>query len=188
MKFVETLTGKMQSLENPNTFAKFYDNTHLNLFHYVMASCGGIEDLAEDITAEAYLRAWKNRRSFTGTADAAFGWVLTIARRLLIDKFRVASSHPVVNDMDEDIADGRPEPGAILVNREMTGQLIKALQCLPEDRREIVVMRYVLGWRVNQIADHLNIPENTISVTLRRSLQQLHKFLVMQGVSYEETV
>ena len=186
MSFLERFSGRMQPLESSEAFSRFYEDTHQNIFRYVMASCGGAETLAEDITAEAYLRAWKSRRNFSGTSEAAFGWVLTIARHLLIDNFRASSPPMQEEDPIEDIEDSTPDGETVLVNRESTMQLIKALQLLPENRREMVVLRYVLGWRVNQIAGYLSIPENTISVSIHRSLRQLQDSLLLQGVSNEQ--
>lgn len=151
----------------------------------MMASCGGNVTLAEDITAEAYLRAWKNRRSFSGPSEAAFGWVLTISRHILIDKFRTSSSHLPENELADDLEDRTQNTETILLNHELSEHLIEALQILPENKREMILLRYVLGWRVNQIADYLSMPENTISVSLRRSLKQLQKYLIMQGVRDE---
>lgn len=182
MSFLEQFAARTHPLDESDTFTRFYENTHRNIFRYVMASCGGNENLAEDITAEAYLRAWKNRRNFSGTSDAAFGWILTISRRLLIDKFRASSTHPQENDLADDVEDGKQDIETILLNKEFSEQLIEALQYLPENRREMVVLRYVLGWRVNQIAEHMEVPENTVSVSLRRSLKQLQEFLILQGV------
>jgi DNA-directed RNA polymerase specialized sigma24 family protein len=51
----------------------------------------------------------------------------------------------------------------------------------------MVILRYVLGWQVNQIASHLSMPPNTISVSIHRSLKQLQEFLALQGVSNERT-
>lgn len=185
MRFLDLFPARSHPLEESETFAQFYQNTHQDIFRYVMASCGGNASLAEDVTAETYMRAWKNRRSFSGTSDAAFGWVLTISRRLLIDKFRASSSRPLENELVDDIEDQNPNTETMLLNQELSENLIDALQILPENRREMVLLRYVLGWRVNQIADYLSIPENTISVSLRRSLKQLQKYLIMQGVRDE---
>jgi RNA polymerase sigma-70 factor (ECF subfamily) len=88
-------------------------------------------------------------------------------------------------DPIEDIEDSTPDGETILISQELTAQLIKALQLLPENRREMVVLRYVLGWRVNQIAGYLSVPENTISVSIHRSLRQLQDSLRLQGVSNE---
>ncbi|MEN6436125.1 MAG: sigma-70 family RNA polymerase sigma factor [Anaerolineaceae bacterium] len=187
MRIFEKFATRTHPLDDQDTFALFYENTHQNTYRYVMALNGGFERQAEDITADAYLRAWKNRRSFTGTSDAAFGWLLTITRRIIIDKYRAASSRPTEADLIDYIEDDKPDAETVLLGKEVSEQVIKALQYLPENRRDMVVLRYMLGWRVNQIAEHLAMPENTVSVSLHRSLKQLQEALALQGVSNERT-
>ena len=46
---------------------------------------------------------------------------------------------------------------------------------LPDEQREIIILRYLLGWRVNDIASHLGASENKISVTLHRTLSKLRE-------------
>jgi len=60
----------------------------------------------------------------------------------------------------------------VLLQREYE-TLVTALSALPVERREMVVLRYLLGWPVQEIAAHLGIAENTVSVTLRRTLNEL---------------
>lgn len=190
MRFLERFTLKKYPLQEAESFSQFYEDTHLYTYRYLMASTGGRQAVAEEGTAEAYLRAWKSRRSFNGDLQAALGWVLTIARRYLIDQYRAQSSRPEEIDLDEEVDPVGPvvdltDAEAVLLDQELTGALIQALQHLSPARREMVILRYVLGWRVNQIASHLSIPENTVSVTIGRSLVQLQKVLVSQGVSNE---
>ena len=180
MTFLARLFERTQPLASAETFASFYESTHLNVYRYIMALRGGRQDEAEDITAEAYLRAWKNRHQFDGSADAALGWVLTIARRILIDRFRIFSRLPET-DLVDDLPDATLDAESILVAEERSGNVITALLTLPENQREIIVLRYVLGWRVNQIADHLGILENTVSVVLRRTLKRLQGMLASEG-------
>ena len=51
--------------------------------------------------------------------------------------------------------------------------LVTLLQALPRPEREMLVLRYVLGWRVKRIAAHLSLAENTVSVKIRRALEKL---------------
>jgi RNA polymerase sigma-70 factor (ECF subfamily) len=60
-------------------------------------------------------------------------------------------------------------------NREQFKRLWQVLQNLPDDKREVLVLRYMLGWKVNQIAKYLNKEENTVSVYLRRYLEQIRQ-------------
>lgn len=183
MRFLQQFLNRTQPLADNDTFARFYEDTHINTYRYVMALCGGHERQAEDITADAYLRAWKNRQRFSGSPDAAFGWVLTIARHLLIDECRAKTAHLSDEALNEDLADRSPGAEAELLDEELKSQLIAALQALPENQREMLVLRYILGWRVNRIAAHLNLPDNTVSVTIGRSLKRLQDLMVSQGVA-----
>ena len=50
-----------------------------------------------------------------------------------------------------------------------------SIQALPEQHREMIVLRYMLGWRVKDIAKQLDINENTVSVNLRRILARIRR-------------
>ena len=47
------------------------------------------------------------------------------------------------------------------------------LDSLPDDTREMLVLRYMLSWQVKQIAAHLDMKENNVSVRIRRALSRL---------------
>jgi RNA polymerase sigma factor (sigma-70 family) len=57
--------------------------------------------------------------------------------------------------------------------REQFKHLWSLLHDLPDDKREVVVLRYMLGWKVKEIALYLRKEENTVSVFIRRCLQQI---------------
>ena len=169
-------------LSNAESFERFYERVHRNVFRYIMALSSGDEALAEDITAEAFLRAWRSRNSFSGDEDDALGWLITIARRLLVDQRRYAAIHTTeefpTNDLPED---GAPDAEQIWLTQEQEAQLVDYLQRLPDIQRDMLVQRYLLGWRVNQIAAHLGMPQNTVSATIRRALLRLRGWLAANG-------
>jgi RNA polymerase sigma factor (sigma-70 family) len=74
---------------------------------------------------------------------------------------------------DVELADSDLSPEQRLIENERWKQLQVVVQTLSEQQREIVVLRYVLGWKVKRIATHLGMAENTVSVTLRRIIQRL---------------
>ena len=76
------------------------DQTHLAVYRYVYGLTGGPQQEVEDITAETYLKAWHARRRFSGNEDAATGWLLQIARRLVIDSYRRRQARPTDTDID----------------------------------------------------------------------------------------
>ena len=162
------------SILNADAFARLYENTYLTVFRYVYGLSGGPLQEAEDLTAETYARAWKTRERFRGDDGAALGWLLRIARNLAIDLARRRN----VREVDESIpievlVDPSLVPEMDIITREQIAILWRMLATLPEDIREMLVLRYMLGWQVKQIAGHLGRSENNVSVAIRRALKSL---------------
>ena len=163
-------------LANANAFARLYEDTHLIVFRYMYGLSGGPLQEAEDLTAETYARAWKMRGHFHGDDEAALRWLLRIARNLAID----LSRRRHVRAVDESVfvellVDPQLEPELDVITREQLSILWKMLATLSDDVREILVLRYLLGWHVKQVADYLKMNENTVSVTIRRALKNLQR-------------
>lgn len=160
--------------ESEAAFSHLYEGTHRSLYRYVYGLLGGTTQDAEDITAQAYLKAWDNRRQFSGTTEQAKGWLFTIAKRIVIDRYRQQQIRPQSVHIDEEFivsSGGSPEEKAITAEQIQT--LWKLLQDLSTEDREMIVLRYMVGWSVKDIAAHMDMNPNTISVRLRRVLEQL---------------
>jgi RNA polymerase sigma-70 factor (ECF subfamily) len=157
-------------------FSDFFEQAHLPVFRYLFGLTGGPQQDVEDLAAEAFTRAWRQRRSFSGDADAALGWLMKIARHLVIDNYRRRKARPVMaDDIPEGLSLADPPPEEAALAEEDQERLWLLLRALADEPREILVLRYLLGWRVNQVAEYLEIPENTVSVTIRRTLERLRK-------------
>jgi RNA polymerase sigma-70 factor (ECF subfamily) len=161
-------------LKEADAFQIVYENSHLIVFRYIYGLHGGpIEDV-EDLTTATFLRAWKSRRRFRGNQDAALGWLLKIARNLVIDDYRRKKRRGIFLDIEKQIIpDPDITPEEKVAQNEQILTLWTILQRLPNQPREMVVLRYILGWRVKDIAKHLDMNENTVSVNIRRILNQL---------------
>ena len=164
------------SIPNADAFTRLYEETHLFVFRYVHGLSGGPLQEAEDLTAETYARAWKTRQSFTGDKQAALSWLLRIARNLAID----LSRRRKVRDTDDSasidlLADSNLAPEFDVITREQISILWGLIGALPEEVREMIVLRYMLGWQSKQVAAHLGLSENSVSVTLRRALKRLQR-------------
>ena len=160
------------SIASPAQFRKVYELNHLPVFRYVYALTGGSQDDAEDLTAETFLRAWKARHQFHGEMEASIAWLIGIAKRLVIDEYRrtVRATRNLVADLD---TESTPEQTAIQGEQEKT--LFRLVADLPDEQREIIVLRHMLGWRVNEIAKHMGVSENKISLSLHRTLSKLRE-------------
>ena len=162
------------SIPDSDSFTGLYEKTHLSVFRYVYGLSGGPQQEAEDITAETYTRAWKTRQRFDGDDQAALGWLLRIAKNLIIDISRRRKVRGVDEEVDiELLVDPNQLPELDVIAREQIATLWQLLKLLPKEIREILVLRYMLGWKVKQVAEYLGTSENNVSVTIRRALQRL---------------
>lgn len=169
-------------LKDTVSFSNLYDRTQIIIFRYIYGIHGGPAEEVEDLTCETFMRAWKGRSRFSGDEHDALCWLFTIARHLVIDAHRRRMTHPgdsLINLDDTNFeyvpisTQATPEDQAEF--RQQFSSLWEVMQRLPDDKREILVLRYMLGWRVKQIAEYLHKKENTISVSIKRSLEQLRQ-------------
>jgi RNA polymerase sigma-70 factor (ECF subfamily) len=146
------------------------------------------EDASRDVVQDCFVRVVRNASTFR--AEARFStWVFTIARNLCLDrarrmKFRRTTSldAPLGDDpqgatLMERVADDRPLADARTDDRRFSVRLDAALSALPEEQREIFLMRELDGLKFREIADVLGIPENTVKSRMRYALEGLRKQL-----------
>jgi RNA polymerase sigma-70 factor (ECF subfamily) len=150
-----------------------YERNRLPVFRYIYSILGGPSDDAEDLTAETFIRAWKARHTFEGDLNSAIGWLIGIAKRLIIDNHRRETIRKTVALNPDIKAEDATEEEILLIQQKQ--ELLKLLKALPADQREILVLRYMLEWKVNQIAVHMGLSENYVSVIMHRTLADLRE-------------
>lgn len=163
-------------LATADVFAALYAQTHVRVFRYVRGLHNGGPEQAEDLVAETFARAWQARHRFRGDDDAALGWLLQIARRLVIDTHRRQHyrAHAPACALD-DLPTAERQPDEHAISRDQLRVLHGQLARLPDDQREMLVLRYLVGWQVKDIADHLGTTDNNVSVQIRRTLARLRR-------------
>ncbi len=169
-------------LQDSESFSYLFARTHIIIFRFIYGLHGGPSEEVEDLTSDTFSRAWKGRNQFSGDEQDALCWLFTIARHLVIDAHRKKKNTLIksIERFDEVSLDGMFSSSELsledqVTKREQFNHLWEALQILPDDRREMIVLRYLLGWQVKQIAMYLRMEENTVSVYIRRSLEQIRR-------------
>ena len=167
-------------LQDPEAFSNLYTNNQIIIFRFIYGMHGGPIEEVEDLTCDTFMRAWKGRGRFFGDDREALCWLFTIARHLVIDAHRQMKSHQdnsnvILDDstIDALYISSQVTPEEQAACHDQFRHLWQALQNLPDDKREMLVLRYLLGWKVKQIAEYLKKEENTVSVYIRRCLEQI---------------
>jgi RNA polymerase sigma-70 factor, ECF subfamily len=134
---------------------------------------------AEDVVQEAYLRAFKSFGGYYGGDGRS--WLLTIVRNTcytwLQQNRLLRLADPLEDKLDElglDFAD----PEALLMQSADSKMVREALQELPVEFREVVVLREMEGLSYKEIANIADIPIGTVMSRLKRGRTRLHALLV----------
>jgi RNA polymerase sigma-70 factor, ECF subfamily len=131
---------------------------------------------AQDVVQESYMRALKAFKGFRG-ADAR-AWLLTIVRNTAYTFTRKYSHLSNMIPFDEalhSIPGDEPAPESFYEERKR--QLHDALNRLPAEFREVLVLYEIEGWSYKQMASALNLPAGTVMSRLSRARRRLREEL-----------
>jgi len=130
---------------------------------------------AEDCVQEAFLRAHQAFARFRGADGRA--WLLTIVRNLCYSRLRQHHREIALESLDENTPDASATrvPWQQAVVREL---LPRALELLPVDAREILVLHEIEGLPYKDIATVMELPLGTVMSRLARARQKLHAQLL----------
>ena len=144
----------------------------------VAAAAAGAPADAEDIVQEAYLRAFKFFGSFRG--ENSRSWMLTIVRNTYYTWQQKTRMKDVTTVFDEELHgtdNDSPNPETILLEKVNTEALKNALEELPVEFREVLILRELEGFSYKEIAELADVPCGTVMSRLARARKLLHRRL-----------
>jgi len=168
----------------PDQVTTLYEHYHAGIFRYLYYRVGD-RQTAEDLTSEVFLRMIRNLGGYRlqGSSAPFQAWLFQIAHNLATDHFRRTSNHPQVT-LAESLAAVDPEPDAGIERRLTHEHLRLALSRLNEDQRDVVVLRFVVGLPITEVAHTLHKSEDAVKGLQRRGLSALKDILSDLEVSY----
>ena len=147
-----------------------------------------VPQVAEDVVQEAFVRVVSKADEFKHEARFTT-WVYTITRNLCIDQLRKRAlrKHPSLDETRGEEGEGptlgeqTADPRAS-VEREATGTELKerialAVDKLPDEQREVFLMREIANLPFKEIAEITGVPENTVKSRMRYALERLQEAL-----------
>jgi RNA polymerase sigma-70 factor, ECF subfamily len=142
--------------ENFNTF---YRGTNRRLLHQMYAMTGNIDD-AMDCVQEAYARAWQHWRTVRHVADPD-AWIRTVAWRIAANRRR-----KMRNGARAFARSGIPEHAQPPSIDHIA--LVSALREISDEQRRAIVLHYLVGMSVLEIAEEVGAPTGTVKARLAR--------------------
>lgn len=174
---------RQEAAHSPEVLASFEAIMlpHLDAAHSLARWLVRNQEDAQDVVQEAYLRAFRSFGGFRGGNGRA--WLLTIVRNTSYTLLKKKGAVDLSTSFDEKVHSGSYEsvsPAAVL-ERVEDGELIEAaMEELPAEFREILVLRHQEGLSYKEIADIAQIPPGTVMSRLARARARLKECLAGQ--------
>ena len=169
-------------LPRPNKFSRFDEvvlphmDAAYNLARWLMRN----EDEAADAVQDAMLRALRFINGFRGGDGRV--WLLAIVRNTCFSRLKSGKTRAIESEFDDEIHSPEPEAAnpELLLERSRDQEALRhALEHLPEEFREIIVLRELEGLAYKEIADVAGVPIGTVMSRLARARKALQRALTV---------
>ena len=159
---------------------KLINRHQLRIFNYIKSKVLD-RDTAEDIFQDTFIKVIKTLKSGIYNEEGKFlPWVMRIAHNLVIDFFRKSNRIPTIENNDEYdlfkfISDTTPNIESILFQDQLVKDLQNLILELPEDQKEVLMMRLYRDMSFKEIAKNTNVSINTALGRMRYAIINLRK-------------
>ena len=159
--------------------ATLFERYHLGLFRYLLSLTRN-RTLSEDLVQEVFFRVLKYARSYDPSLSFPV-WLYGMARNACFDALHKGRAEMTGSEM-EDIKSSAPMPEEALARKQDVSFLQEALQQLPEEKREVLILSRFHNMRYEEIARILKCEIGTVKVRVYRALKELReKFCELRG-------
>ena len=154
------------------------------IYNFILRSVRDRERAA-DLTQETFLRVVQRADSFRGGSKLST-WIYAIARNLCIDHGRrmvfrrhrsldapMKAGEEKSSPMVDRVASAEPVTDRDAIAEQLQLQIAEAVEELPEDQREVFLLRQVQGMAFKDIAELVGVSENTVKSRMRYALERL---------------
>ena len=164
-----------------DAFARHYEASVERIYQHVRARVGDAE-LAEDLTAQTFLRAWQSIDRYRPLDGRPFiAWLFTIANNLVVDHYR-RRRRELVGVKGDPRDSGRDDPERCALASDVRDEIRRAVALLKPDQQLIVSLRLVDGLAYEQISDITGKSPGALRVLLCRALATVRAELERRGV------
>lgn len=171
-----------------NAYEALVKEYEKNVYNLALRMTGNSED-AYDMSQEAFIKAYNSLSAFRG--DSKFSvWLYRIVSNVCLDFLRSKNRKPTVSlsvendegeDVELDIADESSSPELVLERGLTRDAVRRGLAALPDDHREILLLREIQGLSYDEIAEVLGLEAGTVKSRIFRARKKLCSFLLKDG-------
>jgi RNA polymerase sigma-70 factor (ECF subfamily) len=158
-------------------FSGLYDHFSENIYRFIYFKVNSAE--VEDLTEIVFIKVWENRKKFNPEKSSFSSWIYTIARNTVIDHYRVnkTTEELPINLKDDE----KRNPKMIAEEKFVSTQVRSAIEKLPENYRDLVLLRFIQDFSYSEIAEIMGKSEGSIRIMQFRAIKELKKYLQKLG-------
>ena len=161
-------------------FAELYRRLQRPLYGYLMKLVRE-RDMVEDVLNETMMEVWRQAARFEGRSSVNT-WVFSIAHHRAVSRLRRKRETSLDEDSAAAIEDMAPTPDQNAVTSDMNRLLAGLIEQLSFEHREILHLAYYQEFSVQEIADALDLPANTVKTRMFYARQRLKVLLEKSGI------
>lgn len=156
-------------------FGKLYDALVKPVYRYIYYRVD--QQIAEDLTEETFLKVWQNLSKYKKGEHPFSSWVFRIAHNLVADHYRKndASSSELDENAPDTKADSMPSYQLNVKLNQL--KLRKAINQLPENYQQVILLKYINDEENSVIADVIGKSEGAVRTLQFRALEKLRSIL-----------
>ena len=160
---------------NFEAFGQLYTIYLDRIYRYVFYQVND-KMMAEDITEEAFIKAWKAIGSCKGKEDTFLPWLYRIAHNHLINTLRyMKKSISIEKDNLVGVITSRQEQE--IEAKIECQELLEAIACLPENQKQVIILKFIEGLDNREIGKIMGKTEGAVRVSQMRALATLRQKL-----------
>jgi RNA polymerase sigma-70 factor, ECF subfamily len=153
---------------------------HVRVYRFVLRLVRD-ESVAEDLISEVFLDVWRQAGRFEGRSQVST-WLLAIARFKALSALRRRPDEELDDETAEAIEDTSDDPEVALDKKDKSAAIRKCLEKLSAEHREIIDLVYYHEKSVEEVAQIVGIPENTVKTRMFYARKRLAELLKAAGI------
>ena len=170
-----------------DAFAALYHDSVQAIFRYIAHRVNDYT-LAEDLTGDVFTKALESLGSYRDLGKPFIAWLYRIAHARVIDHYRRTGRRPSESDIEDEIIAVETDLDAGMLRRQAAKVLRQAIAELTDDQQQVVILRFVEGYRIEMVAEIMGKQPNAIKALQFRALRSLAGRLERSGYNLDSVL
>jgi len=176
---------------NENALAKLIERHQSKIYGFIYSKVMD-RDVTEDIFQDTFIKVIKTLKLGSYSEEGKFlPWVMRISHNLIVDHFRKSKKMVFQRETEEFsifsvITDSVPNIESKIINNQITNDLKRIIEELPDDQKEVLNMRIYEDLSFKEISDLTGVSINTALGRMRYALMNLRKIIEKNNIILNE--